>query len=40
MVDVRRGKEFRLARNVNLASVDAWLTASASAFASHLRAAL
>ncbi|MBC6446960.1 hypothetical protein [Actinokineospora xionganensis] len=40
MVDVRRGKEHRLARNVNLASVDAWLTASASAFASHLRAAL
>jgi hypothetical protein len=40
VVDLRRAREFRLPHNTNLPSMDAWLTASASALTTHIRAAL
>ncbi|CRK61025.1 hypothetical protein [Alloactinosynnema sp. L-07] len=36
VVDLRRAREFRLARNTNVERLDAWLTAQAAALATHL----
>ncbi|SES46867.1 hypothetical protein SAMN04487818_116136 [Actinokineospora terrae] len=35
VVDLRRAREYRLARNTNIDNLDAWLTAEAAAYASH-----
>ncbi|WP_436493271.1 hypothetical protein [Actinokineospora sp. HUAS TT18] len=37
VVDLRRSQEFRLPRNTNIDRLDAWLTAQAAAFTTHLR---
>ncbi len=38
IVDARRSKEYRLPRNLNTPHLDAWLTAEASAYATHWHA--
>ncbi|GLZ40912.1 hypothetical protein [Actinokineospora sp. NBRC 105648] len=35
VVDLRRSREYRLPRNTNITTLDAWLTAEASAYTTH-----